>query len=208
MEINDFMQDAIRLAKWFNRNGKFDYDDLYSAATFGAVQGLRWVAEGRCKHENIRAYVLVTMKRFIREFIQQDHLIIVPIKKVRAYRKAGEDHKIPLIMSQSQKHYSSGGSSKGDISDDLASWTHVTHDPINLVVVKCRATENMEFAELCATANINDFEKEVIRLKLSGRGLVEIGKEMGISHMTIKRALDSIKTKLMGWYHAHKNNTE
>ena len=203
MEINDFMEDATRLARWFNRYNNHDRSELYSAALLGATQGVRWIEEGRCNHDNKRAYVLATMKRFIREFIEQNHLIVVPVKKVRAYRKANQDYKLPLIFTTTQTYnsaYSLNMDDDGEFNDDLV------RDPLNLRSVAPNQSQRMEFNDLCDQFQLTEFEIQVVKQKLCGMGLMLIGKELGCSHMTVDRALKSIKTKLKGLYDAHTSN--
>jgi len=198
MEINGFMQDVIRLAKWFNRFNHHNYDDLHSAALLGAVQGIRWIAEGRCKHKDTRNYVLATMKRFVREYIEQDHLIVIPIKKVRRYRKANQDGKIPMIFTITQTYFREFGKEEFGAMG--------VSDPLNLRPTTEDVSEGMNFNELCIRFKLTDFEKEVVRRKMLGLGLEQIGKELGCSHMTVKRALESMKIKVKELYDAYQDN--
>lgn len=58
--------------------------------------------------------------------------------------------------------------------------------------------ENTDFLMMRLSEELSEFEKEVLRLSLSGKDYKEIGKELGKSSKSIDNALQRIKKKLKG----------
>lgn len=58
--------------------------------------------------------------------------------------------------------------------------------------------ENTDFLMMKLSEELSEFEKEVLKLSLSGKDYKEIGKELGKSPKSIDNALQRIKKKLKG----------
>ena len=55
-------------------------DDIRAAAVFGLVQAVCWARE-RMYNNYIGPYITITVRRFIRDFLERDHMIRVPRKE-------------------------------------------------------------------------------------------------------------------------------
>ena len=188
---NQLVPDARRIANWYNRFGQHDWYELHSATLFGLVQGIRWVEDGRCEHDNHVAYVLTTMHRFVREHIREDHLIKVPHQEATRYMKADEQYKIPLVFTATQ------GIVKTTFeicNDDGHVTSERTKNPINL-----RNTEHhqmLDFEDFCNL--FTDKERQVVDWLMCKYTYREMGAMWNVSAMTINRIVDRIKIKLKG----------
>lgn len=181
-------QDAKRIASWYNRFKQYDWHELYSAALFGWIQGIRWIEDGRCDHDNHKAYILATMHRFVREQIRDDYLLRVPHQKATEYMKNGEQHKIPLIHSATQGRHHIQIKNEDDGSIEIEK----PKNPVELRGVLHH--QPMDFEDLCSM--FTPQERQIIDWAISRYTYREMANMMYVSAMTIKRIMDGIKTKL------------
>lgn len=183
----DLLQDAKRIASWYNRFKQHDWHELYSAALFGWIQGIRWIEDGRCDHDNHKAYVLATMHRFVKEQIRDDHLVRIPHQKATEYMKTNEQHKIPLIVTDTQGlgakilYFNRDEEYSDRIKNPLHLKGKLHHQPL-------------DFEDLCSM--FTPQERQIIDWAMSRYTYREMAKMMDVSPMTIKRIMDGIKTKL------------
>lgn len=60
-------------------------DDLYGSAMLGLVQGVTWVAEGRLHDDGITGYLYVTIRRFVMDYCEADHLVPIDRRSLKGY---------------------------------------------------------------------------------------------------------------------------
>jgi DNA-directed RNA polymerase specialized sigma24 family protein len=60
-------------------------DDLYGSAMLGLVQGVEWVAAGRLFDTNITPYLAVTIRRFVTDYCEADHLVPIDRRALKDY---------------------------------------------------------------------------------------------------------------------------
>jgi hypothetical protein len=190
---NHCVQDAKRIANWYNRFGRYDWYELHSAALFGLVQGIRWIEEGRC--EDVEAhqisYVLATMHRFVREHIREDYLVKVPHQMAKRYIDKDEQYKIPIIMTTTQ------GTGKTKVTDDDGNM--VGEKDKNPVDLRGKVHHQpLDFDDLCDHIEITAKERQVIDWMLCCYTFREMATMMDVSRQSIQRIVNSVKHKLKG----------
>lgn len=77
---------AYKLARRMERKFPDRKEDLRSVALYGLTQAVEW-ARTRMYDGNLKPYVVTTIRRFIWDYIREDHLITVPISEQKRMRK-------------------------------------------------------------------------------------------------------------------------
>lgn len=163
---------ALRTAKRYSIFNQNKIEDIRSCAMLGLVQAIRWAPE-RLYDDNIQGYVVETCKRFIREFLENDHLI--PVKK-DALKKGAS---IPVVYSIQARKFRNPE-------------TEENNDP----PAQPKESESIEYQEVICTLSLSDKEFKALTLRLKGYTLQEIGQLMGYAnHSPIVRILKSIGNK-------------
>ena len=60
-------------------------DDLYGSAMLGLVQGVEWVRAGRLCDNGVTGYLYVTIKRFVTDYCEADHLVPIERRALKDY---------------------------------------------------------------------------------------------------------------------------
>lgn len=76
---------AVKIATQYAAVIPSKSDDLVSAALLGLTTAVNWIAAGRCPHDNIVGYIIVTIHRFCSEFIEYDSQVRIPRDAVKTY---------------------------------------------------------------------------------------------------------------------------
>ena len=191
---DQLIESHVRLA--LNMAGKFMHgqirrkDDLISAALLGLTQAVTW-APVRLKDNNITPYIVTTVVRFLKDFIQKDSL--VPIER-RAFKKKleeGEDIKdfVPYFNKID----------RDDSDTDNVVDAHY-RDNTPSTCDECR----MEHEELIDYL-VDEDERyaTIIQGLIEGKSQSVIGKEMGFTRSYVSLLVISLREKITYWRIRH-----
>jgi len=68
-------------------------DDLVGAAMLGLVQSVNWISIGRMPHDNLTAYIVDTIHRFISDCIDHSQIVRVPeVTRRQRAKRLGKDN--------------------------------------------------------------------------------------------------------------------
>lgn len=154
-------------------------DDMSSAANFGLVQAVRWLAEGRGYDGNISGFIIKTVKRFIFEFLDDSYTIIVPGTSVR---KLGKSRVMTLSYNETRW-------TKNQYFDNV-NWA----EPY-LIQKKVQEDFDEEIKEHLEGINLSLREKMVIDLRLQGFTDKEIGVKLYVSDVMIFKIRQELQHK-------------
>ena len=149
-------------------------EDIISSGMLGLTQAVVWASQGRLVDLQITPYIVATVKRFVTEFLERDHLIPIPRHAFHQQMKI-----LPIAMSVI--------SISGDDEENQLEDMYLNHD-------KYINTE-VPLDEILDALNLSEFEKQVALLKAEGHTLREIGWRFEKSHVWISKVLDDIEVK-------------
>lgn len=165
---------ALRTARRYSIFNPTKEDDIRASSMHGLVQAVRW-APDRLYDNNIEGYVVETCKRFIRDFLEHDHLIPVNRKAM----ERGAD--LPSVHSMSR------------VDNHGESFVDTNLPGHN---VQPSESESIEYQEVVGTLSLKDTEFKILALRLKGHTVEEIGRLMGYTgHAYVVRTLKGIASK-------------
>lgn len=80
---------ALYLAGQYIKTNRRREDDLICQALLGVTQAVAWAPE-RMVDNNITPYIMATVKRFIRDFLEQDQLVTIERQAFKKMLESGE----------------------------------------------------------------------------------------------------------------------
>lgn len=168
-------------------------DDIISASYHGLVQGVRWIFEGRVDHDNWTGYLVVTMRRFIREQIHSDQTVRVPESTWRATEdKSTLEFKTYSIHGYYRNLRRDASMYDGTMTSEdrsLAKHCERPKDQDNVMLES--AMEDMKLSEK---------ETEVLLLRMDGYTVREIVAKLELSIGTVHGVIAGIKRKASVYY--------
>jgi len=171
---------AKRIAKYYSKWYPDKSDDIRGAAFVGLTQAVTWAYEGRMYDNNIIPYIAKTVDRFIKDFLEKDHLIRIPRSAFREMIQRMEAIQfLPIAFPLHIRNDDEENSADEEIIEPAAP---VDTDPLEL----------MEFFDRLA---LTEFEKIVLTQKSEGRTLHEIAEMTGKSHVWIYKTLENIRER-------------
>lgn len=173
-------------------------EDLASSALFGLVQAVEWAPE-RMRDNNITAYIATTIRRHIRDFIEQDNMIRIPRK---TYKKmiqdglaAGYDLKdiVPVIHIFDTQ-----------ISEDEDEGVNDYYDLFEPGVID---QEEIIAKDLLDHLHLDVKEEQVVNSLVEGWTIRDIASQLGISKSSVYNVIKSIREriKLLGEEYASEH---
>lgn len=155
-------------------------EDIISSGMVGLTQAVVWSSQGRLIDLNITPYIVATVKRFIKDFLETDHLIPIPR---HAFKEQIERLSIPEFLPIVMTVSSITGDDEENYLEDtfLSNDKHINPEtPIN---------------EILDALNLTEFEKQVALMKAEGYTVREIGWRFEKSHVWIVKVLDEVEAK-------------
>lgn len=191
---------------WRSRPDK--RDDIRSQAHVGVVQAIRWAPE-RMKDNNISPYVRVTIRRFVREFLEQDHLIPVPKDKWQEMVKAlnleeMDPHDADRAMRDLRSQFlvlqgsliGPDGSFLEDFSQSLEPSIART-DP-----------DAFTFREIQDLMHLSANERVILELRARGHTLEEIGAALDRRKSMMHKIIKDLQYRYILLWRAHPSMPE
>lgn len=181
---------AISVAGYFVSISSIRKDDLIQSSLLGLTQAVEWVPD-RLKDNNIAPYIVVTVKRFIRDFLNRDHLI--PIEKT-AYKKLCEKHGgigfLPYFNTID----------KADVEyddDNFIDRTPAIQDDLSYLWM----TEFFQYLH-----KGDEKYKKIINYLMEDYNQVEIAEKMGVSKQAINQSVTIIRSRVEYWRKNYEDN--
>lgn len=162
---------------------KYPYkrEDIISSGMLGLTQAVVWASQGRLIDLQITPYIVATVKRFIKDFLETDHLIPIPRHAFKEFiEKMTIPEFLPITMSMSQV-------SHPDDEENYLEDAFLSHDK--------HIDNEVPLEELLDALDLSEFEKQVAIMKADGYTVREIGWRFEKSHVWIIKVLDEIEAK-------------
>jgi len=171
---------AVSVARRYTSSGSERADDLIGAAMFGLVQAVEWGARGKLRDNNITPYIYCTVRRFVMEYLQDDHIVRIP---VRQYRKMKEAKTVPIVQTIDLRH--------DEDNQDYDSYDQYvellsTNDEYEII-----------FMEIIDSLKFDSREREIIDCLNEGYTHQEIAEKLGTTHQNISRLRNIIKERMV-----------
>lgn len=197
--ILHFMPLARNLAQRFIRRQPNKASDLRGAAMLGLTQAVRWSAKGRLKDLNIKPYIIKTVQRFCRQFVEHDHLIRVPkdswLRIISALKLDGlDDFEKEKVLD--------GIKSKWKVHRTSSDGEDYSRGPDAQAIAKDDPDITAE-KELRELLQLTPFEEAAVELRLQSFNLREISKLLDIPTTSLFRIFNKLQrryTKLQKRY--------
>lgn len=156
-------------------------EDIISSGMLGLTQAVVWASQGRLIDLEITPYIVSTVKRFVKDYLETDHLIPIPRKAFKQHiERMGVLEFLPIVMSVSQVSHK-------DDEENYLEDIFLSHDK--------SINPEIPINEMLDALNISEFEKQVALLKAEGYTVREIGWRFERSHVWIIKVLDTIEAK-------------
>jgi len=144
------------------------YFDIISSAYLGLCQAVTW-AQKKLVDNNITPYIIVTIRRFISEYIDDDSLIRIPRSAIRKMLKLNDD--------------------------EIEAMFPKTIDNIDVKNQADKPQFYIDVYEVINRLGLTNREKQILKLRVQGFTYREIGDELQIDHAWIARKIYSIRIK-------------
>ena len=154
-------------------------EDIISSGMLGLTQAVVWASQGRLYDLNITPYIVTTVKRFVKDYLETDHLIPIPRKAFKQHiERMALPEFLPIVTSMTRDD-----SDEENYLEDM----FLSNDK--------PANPDTPFDELLDALNVTEFEKQVALLKAEGYTVREIGWRFERSHVWIVKVLDRLEAK-------------
>jgi RNA polymerase sigma factor (sigma-70 family) len=168
-------------------------EDIRSAAMLGLVQGVKWAADGRLHDDNITPYLVETIKRHIKDFLERDRIIAI---ERGAFKKLIQEHDIVdlpcSVFSISEWSYGKGRTNPPPFDDE-------NDAPEDQSLASVATTDDIDHAErmreLIGRLNLTELENTVLELRLNNFSRRQIARRVGTVPQYITQVLQSIGDK-------------
>jgi len=176
-------------------------DDIRAAAIFGLVQAVRW-APLRMYDNRIGPYITTTVRRFIREFLERDHIIRVPkdewakmverlnLEELNDYEREKALRELKIIQHVFQTCDYGDDYSSGD-GDFIGSRAFV-FDEETIIVEDMKRYLKLTYFERC-----------VLDFRMQGYTLKEVGAKLSKSDVAIHNTLKKLQLRYRIIQRAH-----
>ena len=154
-------------------------DDIISSGMLGLTQAVVWSSQGRLYDLNITPYIVETAKRFIKEFLETDHLINIPRKTF---------HKIIVEKPEFIPVVITAVTISGEDEEN-----HIEDYSYN---IDRSIQPEIPTDEILDALHLSDFERKVVKLKADGYTFQEIADRLEKSNVGIFKTLESIKERV------------
>ena len=179
-------------------------DDIRASAVFGLVQAVRW-APSRMWNNNIGAYINITVRRFIREFLEHDHIIRIPkdewskmIEHLKldeledsARIKALKELKKCSMVFQASVSDGVGGFLE-DFVEGSPGLSVITFDSDSIIVEDMKRFLKLTY-----------FERAILDFRIQGYTLKEVGARLRKSDVAIHKTLRKLQDRYRLIQRAH-----
>lgn len=179
--ILSYMPLAYKLARKYG-------PDAIGNAMLGLVQGVTW-ARTALYDNNIGPYLNITIRRFITEHLNRDHLIPIPRE---AWRK--------MLQSLSLENLDDAEAQQV-LKTFYTRWLVLLSDENPDIVIE--DPNELIFKEAWEKLNLTELEAEVLTLRLQGYTLQEIGSFVNRSHPAVFQILKKIQKR---YYHVYRQH--
>lgn len=200
------LADIVAARFWRSRPNK--RDDIRAQASFGAVQAVRWAPE-RMHDNNIGPYARVTMKRFVREFLEQDHIIPVPKDKWQEMVKAlGLDDLEPQDADRAVRDLRSQflvlqGSLIGPDGSFLEDFSQSLEPSISRV-----DPDIFSSREIQDLMHLSANERVILELRARGHTLEEIGSALKRKKSMMHKIIKDLQFRYVSLWRSHPTMPE
>jgi len=163
---------ALRMAARYSRQRPEKGDDYASAALFGIAYALDRAKE-KLYDDNLTAWVIVNIRRFIRQFYEKDHLVRVPATTYSKAKKQGRELRTVTAVVMDEREIDSGNNEK-----------HLSK------CYKIRSTIAGGFLalkEMLGLSAKSDRDRIILEKRSQGYTDAEIGQQLGISTAYVHR---------------------
>lgn len=153
--IESHIRLALTLAGRFMTRHPRRKDDLISASLLGLTQAVEW-APDRLYDNNITPYICITVIRFLRDYVQQDHVITVERRALKAGMMEGMKV-IPYMQpyeadDRDEENYQDGGyfdvtPAVYDLDDNQELFNYLNDNPTTEYIMTC-LTEGYTYQEI------------------------------------------------------------
>jgi len=171
------------LAAWVARRYAYHHpnrtEDILSAGFLGLTQAVDWAAV-RLKDDHITPYISVTVKRFIRDFIEADSLMPIPRKTFKKMQVKGEQ--VPFFAPVESCQADEENYIPADITENTPS------------IVDDRTPD-----ELLAHIIRDDRDQVIVDLLMEEYTMQEIGDELDISKQRVSMLVADIRRRTTQW---------
>ncbi len=199
------------LARSLSRHAVFRHpnssDDIRAAALFGLVQAVRW-APKRMYNNHIGPYITVTVRRYIREFLEHNHIIRVPKDAWSSMIEALnlddlEDYEqlkaLKELKQVSMVFQASMPDGTGDFLEDFSSCERS---------IQIFDLDSITVSEIHKYLKLSYYERAIIDMRIKGHTLHEIGDSLQKSHVSIYNALKKLQERYRTIQRAHPSLPE
>ena len=171
---------AKKIARYYSKWYPEKSDDITGAAFMGLTQAVTWAGNGRMYDNNIVPYIAKTVTRFIKDFLEADHLIKIPRSAFKEMIQRMEAIQfLPIAFPIHQKD--------NDEENPADEYMNEPAAPTD--------TNPLELKEFFDRLALTEFEKLVLTQKSEGRTLHEIANATGKSHVWIYKTLENIRDR-------------
>jgi len=185
---------ARGLARKYIRFNQEKKEDIYAAAMLGLCQAVDFALQGRLKDNNIGPYINVTVRRFIRTFLEKDHLIHVPkdswnkmIKSLNLDDMQPYDRMIALRKLKAKFLVFQGSKQKADgefLADGRSGLAILSHDP-----------DFLTQEEILLKMRLTRFESKLLEMRGQGMTQTEIAEHFSKSQPYINQTLKKLQAR-------------
>ena len=191
---------TYKIASRWMKKSPHKYKDILSSAFQGMVQGITWAGEGKLYNENLQAYLAVTIRRFIRDFLEHDFLIPIPRKE---FMKRMEEETVDDFMVRTLNHNPSVPTHRIALIQNIPVITFIDRDYESDDSEDC-SMEIPSYDEyphamedLYYKLELSPEQKVVVELKLQDYTNAEIGERMQCTGEWIRLMILEIRKKLV-----------
>lgn len=174
-------------------------DDIRSAAAFGLVQAVNW-AQARMYNNYIGPYITTTVRRFIRDYLEQNHTIRVPRKEwMKMIERLNLEDLDDWERMRAEKTFYTAFLVISPSTDDGGSF--LEESPSLAVDDKDMTT----IRDICDYLRLSAYELQVVQKRMENYTFEEIAQCFGRGNKTIQDDLKRIQRRYRIIQRAHPN---